>query len=290
MGFIDIFNKSKENLKEIKENTKSTKQMISEQINNELDLITYNSIGFIGLEDGCNVPELIQNVATSFKKDKTVCILDLEDNYPKITKIFGVKYDSTDKGLLKVLLNDKTDVRDHFLQTAYKNISLLTFSELLPIRDMETHGLEDTIRKIRALIEDLKDRFDIVLVNIPNHPFSEYMYAGIVSVDKGFMVFNQQVEWVENYFRLNQIVHSMVIGIGGLGSFKNVICNNYLGIADDFEVVSKLKMNLVAVLPHLREVIEYSSEGKSYIGDASELDRTYVENMQKIIQLILADN
>lgn len=288
MGVTDILEKIKQK-KSDKVEEKSTKEVFESSLDDELDIITYNAIGFLPLVGSTNTEELIQNVALSFTKDKTVCILDLEDYYPKMHKIFGVKYPNKTTGLSEVLGKvDKIDLRDHLLKTNYENVYLLGFSHLLAVDEIAADDLKETIKNVKQLVEELKYRFSVVLINIPNHPFSEYMYAGIVSVDTGLFVVNQQVEWSDNLFRLKALSF-VTAGRGGLGSFEGVIVNNYLEIGDDFEIVAKHDLNLVAVVPLVADTIAFASEGRCYVDESTSLDKQYVDAMDKIVQLILKD-
>lgn len=286
-NLVDKLKQAKE-LENKKVRRKSTKEIVENRLQDELDLVTYNAIGFLPMCEGTGTAELIQNVALSFDKTKQVCIVDLEDYYPKLYKIFGVKYKKREQGLLNALnLKEDEDIKEHFLKTQYDNIYLIGFSQLLDIDHIEADDVESTITAMRVFIDDLKSRFSVVLINIPNHPTSEYFYAGLLSVDMGFIVINQQVEWIDNYYKLAGMSF-VTASLGGLGTFDKVIVNNYLGLDSSYEGVEKLGMELASVVPLEPEVIAYASEGKCYINDSPMINADYADAINEIVGKIQA--
>ncbi|RCX18253.1 MinD-like ATPase involved in chromosome partitioning or flagellar assembly [Anaerobacterium chartisolvens] len=246
----------------------------------EASRIIDNVIGFIPASDCCDTSILVSNLAALLAaRQYSVCILDNKVFYPSIYKILDCEANPRDRGLIKLLRSDRVDFRDEINSTRYKNLFLLSPS---PMDAMEDY-FDFTFGDIERVMTAVKDMFDLVIVDIPNIPPLEFCVSSIKHCNTGFFVWSERIECPQNTEKFLEFVGSLGIGAS---KFTNIVINNISGLNFDREVISEMKMKLIAEFPFIPKAADFSIEGKVYIQDSALLDKRFERALNALADVI----
>lgn len=251
-------------------------------IDNNLNKIIYNVIGFMPITDFADNGLLLSNLGYLIAKEKlNTCIVDFKVFYPNIYQYLDVEPNEKGQGLLSVLKNDKEDIRKQIITTKYKSLYLLSPSPY----DLIEEYLEFKLDTIKRVITELKDMFDIVLIDIPNNPPLEFCIGSMKYIHRGFFTSAQRTENTINMLKLMDFAKS--IGIT-TAKFNNVIFLNIQDIQYDYNPITQMGFNVVAKLPLVKNAISDYLMGSLYIKDSGLIDKAYILGMKQLVNIITA--
>lgn len=253
----------------------------NEQMGDGKKQILYNVIGFISVSDFADNGALISNLGYLLaEKNLNTCIVDFKVFYPTLYNYLDLEHNEKGKGLLSVLRDDKADIREHINTTKYKQLYLLSPSPY----DLIEEYVDFKFEYIERVIEELKEIFDIVLIDIPNNPPLEFCLASMKQVHRGFITVSERIESIVNATKLLEFANS--IGIT-TAKFTNMIYVNTLNTNYDYGALKETELKLVAQLPLVQGVIEEYFKGNIYIKHSSIVNKQYVSGINNLMQIIL---
>ncbi|OPZ92504.1 MAG: CobQ/CobB/MinD/ParA nucleotide binding domain protein [Firmicutes bacterium ADurb.Bin419] len=246
----------------------------------ETNKIIDNVIVFWPSGDSTDTSILVANLAASIaKKGWNVCIIDFKVFYPNIYKLLDCEALPKGRGLIKLLRSDKVDHREEITDTKYKNLYLLSPSPMDLIEEYFDFQFED----IDRLIDEVKEMFDLVLIDVPNIPPLEFCVGAIKQCNVGFCVWSERIDCPQNAQRFLSYIGSL-----GISSAKiaNVILNNVQGFEYDKQIITEMGMKYIGEFPLIPAVINYSLEGRVYSVDSLVIDRRYQRSMERLVELL----
>lgn len=247
---------------------------IYEELENESEV--ENVVGFLPCGDYTDCAHHILNIGTYLAmQEKNVCIVDAQVFYPCIYRLLDTPLEQKGRGVLKLLRDDRVDIREEIKKTSIDNLYLVSAS---PFDAMEDYFDIDE-SAIERMFTSLKEVFDIVLVNIPNNPPLEFCYVTVKTMSVGFLMWSQRQECPVNTKRLFHFLNSIGISTAKLG---NVIYCNSGDVSFDISVVNNMGLKLIANFPYVSQVFDLALEGKVYIRDATFLDKRYKNALMQL--------
>lgn len=259
----------------------SPKELISLEIN-ESELI-YNVISFIPACDFVDNAMLISNLGYLLsKKSINTLIIDFKVFYPNLYQYLDVKPHKKSNGLIKILKNDKVDIREEIQSTRYEHLYLLSPSP----QDLIEEYLDFSLEQIERVINSLKHMFDIVLIDVPNNPPLEFCLGAMKYCHIGFFTAAERVDVIGNAVKLLDFAAS--VGISTV-KLTNIIMTNTLDLTFDYKVFNESGFKTVAILPLVKSAHIRALEGRLYVKDNPMIDKYYIRNMENIVKL-LTDN
>lgn len=242
--------------------------------------LLYNVVGFISVSDFADNGALIANLGCLLaEKNLNTCIVDFKVFYPTLYNYLDLEHNKRGEGLLKILKDDKVDIREHISATKYKQLYLLSPSPY----DLIEEYLDFKFEHIERIIVELKKMFDLVLIDIPNNPPLEFCLATMKYVHRGFITVSERIESVSNITKLLDFANSVGITTS---KFTNVIFMNTLNMNYDYGALKETSLNLVAQLPMVQGVIEEYFKGNLYVKHSAIVNKQYMVGIQKLIRII----
>ncbi|WP_058487008.1 P-loop NTPase family protein [Defluviitalea phaphyphila] len=239
-----------------------------------------NVFGFISADENTESSILIANISTYLASKKyNVCILDNKVFYPNMYKILGCNAPKKGQGLLPLLQTDKVDYSEQIIKTKYNNLFILSSSP----QDLFEEYFDIELEAVSRLIEELKQMFDYVLIDIPNNPAFELCVGSIQNINIGFFVWNEHINCAHNMTKFLDYISSIGCSTAKL---TNVILNNLYGLPFDQEIIKELGFKLICQFPHRKEILNLALDGKSYILDSMFMDKKYKYNMEILIKFL----
>ncbi len=243
--------------------------------------LIYNVIGFLPVSDFTDNGMLISNIGYLIaEKNLNVCILDLNVFYPSLYNYLDIQPNEKGYGLLKILKDDKADIRNQINVSKYKQLYLVSASPYDLIEDYLDFSFDD----VKRVIDELKDSFDIVLIDIPNNPPLEFCLAAMKYVHRGFITAGERLESIPNSIKLLNFVASLGITTS---KFTNLIFTNTMDINYDYGALKDSQLTVVANLPLVKQGVEIYLEGGLYCKDSALTNKQYMKNIKKIVDIIL---
>lgn len=256
----------------------SPKEKILEEI--ERGQVVENVVGLIPAGDSTDTSLLVTNLGVILaNKGFNICILDAKVFYPNIYKLLNCRPQPKGKGLFQALRSDKIDFRDEVIESRIENLFIMSPSPSDLIEDYLDINEED----VERVITTLKDMFDYVLIDIPNIPPLEFCYVPIKQSNMGFTVWSERADCPQNTTRLLHFMSSIGIGVS---KFTNIILNNGMGHSFDKDIISEMKMKLIAELPFVPGVVDYSLEGRPYVISSVLMNKKYKAEIEKLASII----
>ncbi|GHU50726.1 hypothetical protein AGMMS49975_02340 [Clostridia bacterium] len=249
--------------------------------------------GFVSVCDFAESGEIIANLAYLLaKKGIVVCIADFKVFYPNLFDwIPGVSAEKQGDGLIRLLNNDRAEVKSAAQKTDDENIFLVSPS---PNDDIEDY-LNFSVSNIKRVISTLKETFDVVLIDIPNNPPFEFCLASLMSCHHGFFVASERVDAPRNIEKLLNYALSLTDEVR---SFCNIIISRRQGLLFEENAFSGIrlknkagydKLRVAAKLPFLPSVQESALSGELYLRDAVLPNKEFSREINKISDLIGRD-
>ena len=246
--------------------------------------LLYSVFGFIAATDFTDNAILLSNLGYVLaQQDFNVCLLDLKVFYPNLYLYLDVAQNTRGTGLLKVLKDDKADLKEEIKPTKYPNLYLLSASP----QDLMEEYFDFSIDKISGTIETLKKHFDIILIDIPNNPPLEFCLGAMKQSHTGFFSASERIDAISNITRLLDFADSLGISAA---KFANIIFMNLQDIKYDFSMIKKMRLNVVAGLPLVKGAAADALEGKLYIKDNTLVNGLYKKELVKVVNMITEQN
>jgi len=267
------------NKEKIKKRVEEIEDSYERKVNEEF--IIDNACGFIGAKGGVGTSNILINTALEVvKKGKTVCIVDFDVFYPSICRGLDVDMPKKGRGLLRLLTGEAPDNRNEFVKTKINDLFVVSRSEDDNFEDF--FDFDD--KEIKRTINMLKSVFDIVLIDIPNSPPLAFCYSAVANMDKGFIIWDDSIDCLQNTIDL---MHFMLnIGINS-GKMNRVILNKRTDTPYPYESVKATDCELVSEIPYIRDFQTYVNRGEPYIEYGTTVDKRFIENINVLVSLIL---
>jgi hypothetical protein len=247
----------------------------------EKEKLIENMVGFIPCGNSTDTSAHIVNLAVYIaSKGKNVLIVDANVFYPSIYKLMDIELPERGKGILRILKDDRMDIREEIQKTSLENIFLISASPLDPME--EYFDLEE--QEVERFFSSVKEVFDIVLVEIPNIPPLEFFYAGIKSLSVGFLMWSQRLECPVNTKRMMYFLNSIGVSTSKIG---NVVFCNTEAMGFDMGVVKNMGLRFVADLPMVPQVYSMALEGKIYMKDCVFMDKRYKSAIEIVGNIVI---
>jgi hypothetical protein len=246
----------------------------------EKDKIVENLVGFIPCGDSTDTTHHIVNIATYLAlKGKNILIVDGDVFYPTMYKILDNDILEKGKGILRLLKDDRMDIREEIQKTAIDNLYFVSGS---PFDPMEEYFELDE-KDVERIFQGFREIFDIVLVFIPNNPPLEFCYATINVLSFGFLMWSPRVECPLKTKRLFYFLNSIGVSTSKLG---NVLSCNTSDMSFDIKVVDNMGLRLISELPMIPKIFDFALEGKNYMKDSVFMDKRYKMGIEQIANII----
>lgn len=245
--------------------------------------LMYSIIGFVPTSEGTDNSILISHLGYLLsQKGLNTCIVDFKVFNPSLYQYLDCQQNKKGEGLIKILRSDKVDLRDEITTTKYDRLYLLSPS---PFDNIEEY-FEFDFDCIERTISALKGMFDVVLIDIPNFPALEFCVATMKYCHMGFMTCSERLEAPNNMEKLLDFLTS--IGIS-TSKFTSVIIMNHQNNQYDISTFEKMGFNIVAILPHVKGAVTSYLEGEMYIKTNPILNKHFVANCNRLVELIMRE-
>ncbi|QNU67803.1 AAA family ATPase [Ruminiclostridium herbifermentans] len=256
----------------------SAKDMIGAEINDKK--LIYSVVGFIPACEGVDNTLLISNLGYLLaKQGLNTCIVDFKVFFPNLYHALGVSPNKKGNGLIKVLKSDKVDYRDEINSTKEEKLFLLSPSP----QDLIEEYFDFSFSSIERVISELKEMFDIVLIDIPNNPPLEFCLGAMKYCHVGFFTATERVEVTGNMIKLLDFASSVGISTA---KFTSVILMNLQDIKFDYKIISELGFNIVAVLPFVKAALSCYLDGNLYIRDYPVVNKYFDKEIKRLANLL----
>ncbi|MBH5320051.1 hypothetical protein I6N90_19805 [Paenibacillus sp. GSMTC-2017] len=238
--------------------------------------LIYSVIGFIPACDGVDNGLLISNLGYLLaQKGLNTCILDLKVFYPNLYQYVDVAPPKKSHGLIRVLKNDKIDIREEIKATKYERLFLLSPS----VQDLMEEYFDFDFEQLERVITSLKQMFDIVLIDIPNIPPLEFCLGAMKYCHIGFFTATERMEATVNMVKLLDFADSVGISTS---KFNNVVLMNLHNIDFDYNVFNEMGFKIVTALPFVKDGIARANSGNLYVKDNPLFNRQFIKEIQKL--------
>lgn len=252
----------------------SPKEIIGMDINT--NNLIYSIIGFLQTSDNADNAILLSNLAYILsEKALNVCVVDFKVFCPNLYIYLDSDPNERGGGLMKLLKDDKADFREHINHTSIPNVYLISPSPY----DLIEEYLDFEIELIDKIIMNLKDMFDIVLIDIPNIPPLEFFVSALGSCHMGFFICAEKPESINNINKVLEFADS--IGIN-MSKFMNVITVNRQNLVFDYSAYEGLGLNIRASLPFVKGALADSLDMKIYIRDNALLNADFKKEINRL--------
>jgi MinD-like ATPase involved in chromosome partitioning or flagellar assembly len=251
-------------------------------------------VGFVPVCEFVENGEIIANLAYVIaNRGFTVCVVDFKVFYPNLFDwLGGVSSNKKAEGLIRLLHSDRTEVKDVALKTDDEHVFLISPSPNDDIEDYLNFSIED----IKRVILQLKEAFDVVLIDIPNNPPLEFCLGALMHCQRGFFVASERIESLRNIQKLSDFALKVMDNIR---SFNNIILarqqqfnydNNSLANIEIISSGEKNRLKVAAKIPFIKSVQECALEGKVYIRDGSYVNKYFAREIRRLTDIILEVN
>ncbi len=246
--------------------------------------LIYNIISFIPASEFVDNAMLISNLGYLIsEKGLNTCIVDFKVFCPNLFQFLNVSPNKKGDGLIKLLKNDRVDFREEIQSTRYEHLFLLSPSP----QDLIEEYFDFTFDHIEHVISNLKNMFDLVLIDVPNNPPLEFCLGAMKYCHRGFFTVSERVDAVGNVMKLLDFAASVGISTA---KFNNIVLTNVLNLTYDYKVFSDAGFRIVAALPLVKTACMRALEGRLYVKDNPIIDKYYIKNIDAIVKLLTEAN
>ena len=240
-----------------------------------------NVAAFIPACDFAENGQLISNLGYSLAKcGFNVCAADFKVFYPNLFNWLNVGPNKKGEGLMRLLKNYRNDIKSVITPTPEKNLFLLSPS---PYDSIESYYSFE-FRHIEAVINVLRENFDIVLIDVPNNPPLEFCLGAMMNCMQGFFTAAQRSDVLADMIKL--LRHAGSVGVSE-AKFLEVLFMNAHESAFDYSAFRANSFSVAAKLPFVKEAWECPLEGKLYLRDAQIVNKIYANELQKIVNIFV---
>ncbi|MDR0958401.1 MAG: hypothetical protein LBM16_04255 [Clostridiales bacterium] len=234
-----------------------------------------DSAVFIPACESAESGQVISNLAFVLaERELNVCVADFNVFYPSMFAWIGADTPPRGEGLIKLLKNDRTPLKDVLQTTREKQIFLLSASQSDDLEDYYNFDFSHVCNVIKIL----KNNFDVTLINTPNIPSLEFCLASMKFCTQGFFIAEQRIEVLSNISKL--LNHAMSIGISS-AKFLEIIFINFQNASYDVRSFKDNKFNVTAI-PFVPNAIISQLENEIYLRDQTILNKEFLKGIHKI--------
>lgn len=266
MGLFDLFNRDK-----IKETIVGTLDEIQQG-----DIVGFDKrcYGFISLNNGAGTKTVATNVAIELSKKYSVCIVDFNIFQPGVWVLLNTPVKS-ETSLVRYFASNM-ELKDGFLAVdGVKNLRFLSTSPLDPPMLMGDVRKED----IDNLLDYVKEAFDYVIIYMNYNPFAEWFVYSLFHLDKGYFVWDEQVDCALKTKVVLDFVHKVS---GKANNINNIILNKATRRAYDYKRIDQIESNFISELPFVVDIINAKNLGKIYM-KSDGVDKRYSAGIKVIV-------
>lgn len=274
---------------------------VDEKIKDEIqsEMIIDNVVGFMSMTGGAGSSTIVANIAhilsnyNLMKKKKesltdlVICVVDLNVINPIQYQLLGQEEPEKEFGLHNIFVSGPTKISSNMLRVS-NTLSVVTAS---PNDDIYEY-FDTTARNVSDMIEYLKDHFDIVILDIPNQPASPLCYEAIKMCSKVFVIWDESINIFRNTERLIDFFNKIKIR----NKISHVIFNKKtktpLDIEHIEELVKKLGLKLLGIIPYSQNIVNDSLSGKLYMEHGilkKDIKRAFMKVCSEITQVRLSN-
>lgn len=250
---------------------------VVEEIKNSVHVGKFakNFYGFISLNNGAGAKTVAVNTAIELAKDYKVCLVDCNLFQPGLCHTLNNQINKEDS--LSRYLNSSVEKEKVFKTVSgVQNMWMVSASPLDSPLDFIRVD-EDTYK---SLLDYIKESFDYVIAYMPYHPLSEMFAFTLDYLDRGYIVWDDQVDCGTKTAFLLQYVNDTS---KKANEINNVILNK-LPKKRDYSVslIKNVECNLIATFPFNGNIPLAKNEGKIF--NAKNMgDKDYLDNMKLLI-------
>lgn len=227
----------------------STDMKVSEQ------LLFDKIIGFRGIVPGVGTSTIVQNVAIalSAQTNYSICVLDTHFLYPTLYPMLMDGVDTKRKDFLDF----QGDLSEIVLQTAHRNVSLLTLNGRTIVDMMSSKDSELIVNK---LIGALKSYFDIILVDLSYEPTNLYAHTAI----KCNRIINVADHSLKCVYNLRKSLNTMATLAVPFAKANKVVVNKVIPdiLTNINGVLQEAGLKIIGEIPYSMAVAKLGVAGK----------------------------
>jgi pilus assembly protein CpaE len=218
-------------------------------------LIFDKVIGFRGVVPGNGTSTIVQNVAyaLSERTNYDVCILDTAFLYPTQYPMLV----SSSEGKRQDILDYTNELSDIVVKTDVSNVHLFSMSNRTIVDMLSNRDSKDLTEN---LIQSLKTKFDIILVDLSNEPTQIATYAAI----KCNKVINIVAQSLKSVYHLRKSLNQMVSLAVPLAKANRAVINRVLPdvLSNTQSAVEDSGLTVVGQIPFSMDIAKLGVAGK----------------------------
>jgi len=274
---------------------------VNEDIKDKIqtEIIINNVIGMMSINGGAGASTIVANVAHILSKynllnknkesltDMVVCVVDFNVMNPVQYQLLGQESPEKGKGLLDVLITGTESMSKNLIRVS-NTLSLLSpsiYDDLYEYFDINSINVSD-------IIDYLKDHYDIVIIDMPNNPPSPLCYQTMKWCNKLFVIWDESITIYQNTKRLMDFFASIKIR----NKFTHIIFNKKtrtpLVIERIDELVKKLGLKLLAIIPYAQDIVNDNLNGTLYVEQGivkKDVKKAFMAISSEIIEIKLSN-
>lgn len=243
-----------------------------------------NTYGFYGMSGGVGVSTIVLELASLLSSDNLrVCIIDCNPytNFytSRYISLAGTGGTGEVPGVNKRFMNSSCPLSDCLIDASH-NLKVLSFGDA-PYTD----SLDLNLEIITSLYKEVRNSFDIVLVDIPNIPCLESVIAGVSVSNMVYSVWDYSTEPL-----LTHMKAQTYFNIAGLRSrFNTVVINKVpYGMTIKKSMQSATDSSILLELPYVRGLNNNATQGSSALeGLKGKGAKAYADGLDFIINEML---
>lgn len=259
----------------------SSREVMGSELNEQR--LMYNVISFIPMTSMADTSILISNLGVKIaEKGLNTCIVDFDVFYPTIANRFNLVINKKGSGLYQLLKDDKADIREAIMQTEYEQLYVLSASN----QDLFEEYYDIRMEQIDELISRLKERFDMIIILVPNNPAFEFCVGALKNSHMGFIVGHETAELTTHSIKFLNYLRSIGVSTSKL---SNIILFNALGYGMDYKGFEEVGLKIVGAFPFVKGVYKCALNNEVYISESTGVNRQFAKEVDRITEQLVED-
>lgn len=233
-----------------------------------------NLFTFVGLNNGSGAKTLAVNVAVELAKDNKVCLLDANLFQPGLCHVLDSPVGK--ESSISRYLNYSTE-KDQ-IKIPIKNVANLWLISASPSDDPIEYS--EVMQDVYVdLMKHLKEAFDFVIVYVPYHPFSETFVYTLDFIDKGYFVWDEQIDCGSKTKMILDYTNTISKKANVI---NNVILNKLSDREYPYDLVKNMECELVAEFPYSKNILLSKNEGRIY-NSRTTGEKAFTKGLEKLV-------
>lgn len=270
---------------------------VKEQIKSEI--IMDNVVGITSISGGAGASTIAANISHILSKynliqrkketltEMVVCIVDFNVFNPLQYQYLSCEEQEKGQGLLDAFISGPEAISRN-LKRVSNTLSLLTPSP----KDELYEYFDITAEQVNETLEYLKDHFDIVIVDIPNTLPSPLCYEAIKKCNKVFVVWDENINIYQATRRMIDFLEKIKIRKKITHVIFNKKTKTPLVVEKIEELVKKLGIKLLTVIPYSQDIVNNNLNGTLYFDQAiirKDVKRSFMKICSEITDIKLSN-